>query len=53
MLCEKSLGCVNAPVIGTMMLNQNVGCSLINDIRYLVWIVKTTKDKNNRNMLLQ
>ena len=30
--CEKSFGFVNAQVMGTVILNQNVGFCLINDM---------------------
>ena len=43
---EKPFGFVNAQVMGTIMLNQNVGCCLINNVKCFIWIVKTIKDKN-------
>ena len=52
-ICEKAFGFVNAQVMGTVMLNQNVGCCLINDAKCFSYIVKTTKDQNHQNMLLQ
>ena len=46
--CEKSFGFVNAPVMGTIMLNQNVGSCFINNARCFILIVQTTKDKNDK-----
>ena len=51
-ICEKTFGFVNAQVMGTVMLNQNVGFCLINDAKCFLQIVKTTKDKNDQNMFL-
>ena len=45
-ICEKTFGFVNAQVMGTVMLNQNVGCCLINNVKCFIWIVKTIKDKD-------
>ena len=46
-ICEKSFGFVNAQVMGTVILNQNVGFCLINDAKCFSYIVKTTKDQNH------
>ena len=51
-ICEKTFGFVNAQVMGTVMLNQNVGFCLINDAKCFLQIVKTAKDKNDQNMFL-
>ena len=50
-ICEKTFGFVNAQVMDTVMLNQNVGFCLINDAKCFLQIVKTAKDKNDQNKL--